>query len=384
MSRFLKPWRHFFLQATDAPHEYCEAAGLMCLSNISIGRRELDVGRGVRPNLFMMLAGDSSVARKSTSVNFSKLMTEAVEPDRVGPRDYTVEGLLKWMAEKDPQTKKGRNKVCLFAEEFGSDLARMEAYASTMPTDFCALYDGESFEKIRAGASPLTVERPRVNLFAASAYQMLATYLKARDWLNGYLMRFVYVAPLGMRPKNYIAPPWPQTDFDNARIALTILRDDMVRAKFTRLPFDKQAEQEMIQWTMGVDAFAANLKDSMGAQHTYVSRFTVNVQKLALLYQIDDDPQAPVGVTAVRQALDFASKVCWPSFRHVYETTTADDFSGALSSVVASLRNGPVLKRDLESRFRSRVIRSVIDHIVWSGHVVVQKREDGELLTWRT
>jgi hypothetical protein len=235
MSRFLKPWRDFFLAATDAPHEFCEAAGLMCLANVSIGRRELDVGRGTRPNLFMMLVGDSSVARKSTSVSFAKLMTEAVECDRVGPRDYTVEALLKWMSVKDPATNKGRNKVALFAEEFGSDLARMEAYASTMPTDFCALYDGDSFEKIRVGsAQPLVIDRPRVNLFAAAAYQMLSTYLKPKDWLNGYLMRFVYVAPGSARPKNYVTPPWPKAEFENERIALGGKFRDALLAIFHR------------------------------------------------------------------------------------------------------------------------------------------------------
>lgn len=383
MSRFMGPWRQFFLQATDAPHEYCEAAGLMCLSSIAIGRRELDVGRGVRPNLFMMLAGDSSVARKSTSVSFSKLMVEAVEPDRVGPRDYTVEALMKWMGQKDPTTQKGRNKVVLFAEEFGSDLARMEAYATTMPTDFCALYDGDSFEKIRAGnPTPLVIERPRVNLFAAAAYQMLATYLRSKDWLNGYLMRFLYVAPGATRPKNYLPPPWPKQDFDNARIALTVLRDDIVRAKFARLPFDPAAQKEMTNWTMSVDKFASGLKDSMGAQHTYVSRFGVNVQKLALLYQLDIDPSVPVSVTAVRQALDFASNVCWPSFQHVYERTTSDDFMSALSSALEALRsNGPMMKKDLEARFRSRVVRGMIDHLIWSGHVLTTKTADGELLT---
>jgi hypothetical protein len=383
MSRFLGPWRRFFLQATDAPHEYCEAAGLMCLSNIAIGRRELEVGRGIRPNMFMMLAGDSSVARKSTSVNFCKLMTEEVEPDRVGPRDYTVEGLLKWMAEKDPATKKGRNKVVLFAEEFGSDLARIEAYASTMPTDFCALYDGESFEKIRSGSAPLSVERPRVNLFAAAAYQMLSSHLKAKDWLNGFLMRFVYVAPTvaTMRQKNYLAPTWPQRDYDSARVALTVLRDDIVRARFMRLPFSPAAKQEMTKWSMSVDTFAAGLQDSLGAKHTYVSRFSVNVQKMALLYQLDDDPNAPVGINAVRQALEFAGQVCWPSFAHVYERTTSDDFMATLSTALAALREGPMMKRDLETRFRSRVVRAVIDHLVWSGHAVLTKGENGELLT---
>jgi hypothetical protein len=327
-----------------------------------------------------MIAGDSSVARKSTSVGFCKRIVEAVEPDRVGPRDYTVEALMKWMAEKDPATKKGRNKVSLFAEEFGADLARMAAYAKTMATDFCALYDGETFEKIRSGsAAPLRVERPRVNLFAAAAYQMLSSYLTSNDWMNGYLMLFVYVAPASLRPKNLIAPQWPQFEYDNARVALTVLRDDIVMHKFKRLPFDPRARSEFEKWTLAVDQYSTGIKDNSGAKHTYVSRFTVNVQKLALLYQIDMDPNAPVSLDAVLRAVDFAGRVCWPSFSHVYESTTRDDFLAALSSVTNALSERPMMKHDLEARFRSRVVKSVIDHLVWSGHIIVAKSADGDV-----
>lgn len=381
MSRFLQPWRDFFLAATDASHEFCEAAGLMCLSGIALGRRELDVGRGVRPNLFAMLVGDSSVARKSTSVSYAKLMLEAVECERVGPRDYTIEALLKWMGQKDPATQKGRNKVCLFAEEFGSDLARMEAYAKTMATDFCALYDGDSFEKIRATAPTIVIDRPRVNLFAAAAYQMLGTYLHTSDWLNGYLMRFIYVAPTSTRQKNYLSPPWPKQEFDDARISLAVLRDDIVRAKFMRLPFEKAAENDFVNWVKSVDSYASKFSDASGAMHTYVSRFNVNVQKLALLYQLDEDPCAPVSRNAVAQAVVFASTVLWPSFVHVYRTTTRDDYMGALTAILTVLNEeGPQLKRAIETRFRSPIIRKVMEHVIWSGCARLVERDGAEYL----
>lgn len=380
MSRFLANWRTFFLKATDASYEYCEAAGLMALSSMALGRRSLDVGRGLQPNLFMMLAGDSSIARKSTSVGLCKALIDRVDPIRVGPRDYTVEGLLKWMAsEKDPATGKSRNKVVLFAEEFGSDLARIEAYGGTTTADFCALYDGGTFEKVRAKAAPLIVDKPRVNLFAAAAYQMLQTYLRTRDWLSGYMMRFIYVAPVSLRPRFTLPPSWPSNEFEAAVVSAKVLKDDLTK-KYMKLGLDPVARRMFEQWSQSVEMYTQAMPDSV-IMHTYTGRFLVNAQKLALLYQLDIDPFAPIGPAAAQLAIDFASNICWPSFAHVQSVTTLDDFTTTARTVMQFIKafpGGVASKRTIESRFSGERIRKVLEHLVWSEQVLVRKTDRGE------
>lgn len=381
MSRFLSHWRTFFWKATDASAEYCEGAGLMALSSIALARRSLDRGRGLAPNLFIMHAGDSSVARKSTSVNLCKLLVDRVDPQRVGPRDYTVEGLLKWMTtEKDPTTGKSRNKVVLFAEEFGSDLARIEAYGSTTFSDFCALYDGNTFEKVRAKAPPIIVEKPRVNLFAASAYQMLATYLKTRDWLSGYMMRFIYVTPVTSRPKFTLEPPFPKTEFEAAVVAAKVLRDDLAR-HYRTLKLTAPAQQLFEQWAQAVELHTAGLDDNSIA-HTYVARFVVNVQKMALLYQLDLDPDSDITLPAAQQAIDFASSVCWPSFLNVHQRTTTDDFAQLGVLIMDQIKkDGPMLKHHLAEEYRNtRLFRVAIDNLLWGGLLLTSKDSRGDWL----
>jgi len=383
MSRFLVPWRNFFLKATDASSEYCEAAGLMALSSVTLSRRTLDVGRGVRPNLFMMLVGDSSVARKSTSVTFAKAILEQVEESRIGPRDYTIEGLLRWMnAEKDPSTGKTRNKVTLFAEEFGADLARFAAYGPTATADFCSLYDGESFEKARAGSAPLRVEKPMVNVFAASAYQMLQMYLKTQDWLSGYMMRFCYVAPQSNRPRQLLPPQWPKQEFDRATVALKVLRDDLAR-KFMKMGFEPAAATMFRQWAGAVESYALNSQSYQSIDFIYTGRFVTNVQKIALLYQVDDDPTAPIGTAAVKTAIDFASAVMWPSFKHVVGKTTGDTFESLATSIISAVTTAPnkqLSKADLYALFPAPLSRKVVDHLLWAQKFVLTKNGAQELL----
>lgn len=382
MSRFLQHWRHYFYTATDAPMEYGEIGGLMALSTIALARRELAVGRGLRPNLFAMIVGDSSVARKSTSVGLCKSVVEHVEPHRVGPRDYTVEGLLKWMQEKNPATNKSRNKVTLFAEEFGSDLARMEAYAGTMQADMCGLYDGESFEKVRAMGAPIVVDKPRVSLFGAAAYNMMSRYLKVDDWLTGYLMRFVYVAPLAMRPQNLVQPHHPQQLYDVAWASLQNLNDDLTRQHVV-MHLDQAAQQLYESWVVFNQQDVATKQDPFDILKTYLGRFQPNVLKLAMLYQIDEDPFAPVDVISMERALNFAEGVLWPSFLHAYERTTLDEFSGMMSSVLQALHEAGskgVYKSALSRRFKSRIFRDVIEYLKWTNRVRVVAHTNGEEL----
>lgn len=348
MSRFIAPFRQFFLKATDASFEYGEATALMILASIATGRRELDYGRGVRPNLFMMLAGDSSVPRKTTCVNFAKQFVKDVDDQRVGPRDYTIEGLIKWMQQKDPATSKTRNKVTLFAEEFGADLARMEAYASTMTADFCALYDGNTFEKARASSGVTRIERPRVNLFAACAYHMLAKFIRPRDWLSGYMMRFIFVAPTEMRPQEEIQPLFPHPEYQQAIVALKTLRDDL-NTQHVVLQLDSAA---LAYYRQEMGRFNQHLKTLGPVQQTYQARFGVNVLKLALLYQLDVDPFSYVTQLAVHQAFTFAFQTCWPSFIEAYNRTAMGEFESLFTSVHETIRvYGPITRLQLARHY---------------------------------
>lgn len=368
-------FKNYFLNATDASPEYAEAAGLMTLCSVALGRRWLEYGRGIRPNLFMMLCGPSTIGRKSTSVSYSKMFTQEVDQDRVGPRDYTIEGLLRWMAEKDPVTQKTRNTVGIFAEEFGADLARAEAYASTMATDMCALYDGEDFTKVRAKSATIHVNKPRVMLFAACAYSMLQKYMKPRDWTNGFLMRFMFVAPQTVRQKWVLQPQDPKPLWLTALTHLQILQRDL-QQQHLGIRLDPAAEQIFAQAMGQLDM--ARLGP---VAQTYRGRFGINVMKLGLLYQLDIDPMMPVSTLAMAQAIDFAYRVCWPSFVTAYTKTAMNDFEGLFFSVIEYLaqRHGQMTSRaDLAQEFlANQLLDPVIEYLKKQGLVLFQKIQGG-------
>lgn len=375
MSRFLAPWRAFFASATDAPLAYGEAAGLMCLATLSLGRRVLDVGEGLRGNLFMLITGDSSVARKSTSVRYAAKMIDEVDPHRLGPSDYTMEGLFKWMThEKDPETGKGRDKLTICSEEFGADLARRASYSATMAEDLCRLYDGGKFEKVRAKAESITIDKPRVNLLGAVAYPLLEQYLTIDDWFTGFLMRFVFVMPTQMRHQSLIQPRFPRALWDQAVIGLITIKDQL------RNNLDPNGENKLAldpNAHVVYQNYIQRLQSEVDNRHivaTYLARFQVNVLKIALLYQLDIDPDQPVGHVAMNFAVHTAHSMCWPAFLHAYEIITAKSFEALLGTIIKRVRDsGAVPHRQLHEEFMKHHFFQRALQALIQGHVLESK-----------
>lgn len=378
MSTFMSAWRRMFSAATDAPLSFAESAGLMVLSTFAQGKRTIQSGKnGVRPNLFMMVVGPSSVSRKTTSVQLAEEMVKDCDPALAGPKDYTMEGLIKWMSKDD------RSRFSLFADEFGSDLARGFSYNATMKEDFCQLYDGNDWNKVRAVGKEINISRPRVGLYAAAAYQMLAKYLKSDDWASGFMMRFLYVAPVGPpRPSFEIQPDFPHEAWATARSAMLQIRD-VVESKPASLSIAQRAAQHFSE-TM------AYVREQASGSHifdVYSSRFATNIQKLALLYQIDMDPFAPaISLEAMREATQFAVGVCWPSMRKTYSETT----SGELGSVIEIIADRLIDAGDdgvstneifMDLKMGRHVMTAL--NILKASHSVAEQRVRGEpTLVW--
>ncbi|MFZ2152139.1 MAG: DUF3987 domain-containing protein [Minisyncoccia bacterium] len=330
MSHFMGWWRAFFLTATDAPAVYGEGAGLMVLSTLALGHRWVDSGEGLSPNIYMLLTGDSSVARKSTAIRFARKAVEEIDASLVGPKDYTMEGLYRWMQVKDPSTQKGRTRFGLFSEEFGSDLARAEAYGGTFREDLCGLYDGDDFTKVRAKSDSITILKPRVNVFGGVAYQMLANYCSARDWDTGFFMRFLFVTPTAMREKTPLQPQFPRQHWVHAISQLGLLYDAWkTAARGLALTPDAAALYGQTLDHLGTTTGAGD-----DVAPVYVQRLGPNILKIALLYQLDRDPHADIGVDAMNDACNFVQHCFWPSFRHAYKVTTAKEFSTVMKTVI--------------------------------------------------
>lgn len=347
MSQFLTAWQSFFHKSTDASAEYAEAAGLSVLATAVVGHRTLDIGTGLSPCLFILITGPSSVARKSTSVRLARKLVETVMPDRVGPSDFTSEGLFRALERKDANGK-SRSKLTLFADEYGSDLARMEAYATTMQADMCKIYDGESIEIARSKLV-IVIPRPRVTFIGAGAYAMFRKYFNVRDWESGYMMRFIFVSPWTFMPPKATQPQFDHAAFGACTNALEHLIQSLHQPPanahgHASMVLSAQARQMFEHYSAWCLAEAQRAKaegrDTDGLQELYVSRFTQNLLKVAMLYQIDNDPtDLNIQGPAMQKAIKFMMN-SWASFLEMLLQTGAS-VHGIAEKIVGVLRVTP-------------------------------------------
>lgn len=340
---FLAAYRDYFLKATDASHEFCEASALAVLSTISLGYRWIDRGPGIRPNLFLMLIAHSSADRKSTSVEFACDAIEAVAKKRMGPEDWTPEGLVSMLRKRSGAAS--TNRIMLPMPEFGEHLARMKKqFGSDMNAVLCKVYDGKSFKRARSGKKMILVSKPRVSLFGGVAYAMIEKHGDRVDWETGLYARIMWITPKNQRPKFATPPPRPEAE---QKVVLSELQALIATLKNTKGPMrvSKEAEDRYA-------SFATELPENQPttAHSAQRERLLNAVWKLAILYQIDEDPVAPLGRKAMEAACTFAMHA-WEGFCTAYAVCSDSEMDRTMNKLWSRLTEAGeagVSRRDLQ------------------------------------
>lgn len=307
MSQFLAAFERYAVTVTDAPMDFLHAAGLACLSTVSLSRRWIERGTGIHPNIFLMLLAGSSADRKSTAVRLATEMLERVEKNRVGPTDFSGEGLISSLAARGEV--KPKTRIILPISEFGNYLATASRqHGTTLSPTLCQIYDGESFSRSRSGKPVQRIVKPRVSMLGGVAFGMLAKYGDPTDWVTGFYARILWVMPSQRRPRLSIIP---EPDRVAERIARESLADLRLQLKAAPRALDIDPAALRVY-----DELAASIPEDQGDPAMAASRERLMnaVWKLALIYQIDLDHNAPISKQATDSAAQFAQRA-WDSFK---------------------------------------------------------------------
>jgi hypothetical protein len=331
MSRFLGPYMQYVAQHTDAPVEFGHASGLMCLSGITLGRRWLM--NGLHPNLFMLLVGPSSRDRKSKSIGLGIDILEDVEPDRIGPSDFTVEGLVGHMrTQKDGNQDASRMVIPI--PEFGMYLAQgKKSYMSGGGPLLCQLYDGDTVKRMRA-KDTIIVKHPRVSLIGGCAHGMLEQYVDKVDWEGGFFARMLFIVGKTKTHEYTTLPSKNDVARDAVRAALRDLCNDLTTYTGAH-PIDPVAQQTY-------DYYVRSIPDRSGDPATVAQRERLlnTIPKLALLYQLDLNPSMPIGIDAMNAAIGF-SQHAWASFTYAYGLSAGSGQTKLMKKVWRKLWTAP-------------------------------------------
>jgi hypothetical protein len=200
LSKILPP-EHFINKVTtwisgltDSYYEYSVCGALWILSAVVQGKASLELKQGTyKPNLYLMLLGQSTLSRKSTVVKKSKNVYESATETELYHDEPTVEGYLEMLAQ---------NPVQNFVKDEASGLLAKyhKKYNDGIFDCECEIYDGSDVRKTKASGknkdpTTITVKNPYVTHFYATTPDKFCSVMTLEDFLCGYGFRFIYAFP---------------------------------------------------------------------------------------------------------------------------------------------------------------------------------------------
>jgi hypothetical protein len=190
----------------DAAPQYHQAGAFVALSSLLSGSVLLPTSYGVIvPNIWFMILADTTLTRKTTSMDIAIDLVMEVDDDVVMATDGSIEGLLASLAARP-------NRPSVFLrDEFSGLLEQMtrKDYMAGMPELFTKLYDGKMMKRVLRKET-VEVRDPRLVVFAGGIKQRVTSLLTFEMVGSGFMPRFIFVTAISDLAR--IKPIGPPTD----------------------------------------------------------------------------------------------------------------------------------------------------------------------------
>lgn len=195
-------------KATDAAPQYHAGVCMVTLSCLLAGTLRLYTQFGeIKPNIWLMIMGDTTTSRKSTSMEMGTDIIDEVYPDALLATDGTIEGLVTSIS-----TRPGR--VSLFHRDEISGLIDAMAkkdYNAGMLEAFTKLYDGKRMKRILR-KEQIDVRDPVFIMLTGGTKEGIMSSMSHHHIRSGFAPRFCYISAKsdpsrrrGLGPKTHVS-----------------------------------------------------------------------------------------------------------------------------------------------------------------------------------
>lgn len=203
---------------SDAAWQYHQAGIFIVLSTLLTGSVTLPMSFGtMRPNMWFMILGDTTLTRKSTAMDMATDLLEEVDPDALLATDASIEGLLTQLS-----TRPGRPSLFLRDEITGliESIQKKDYYAGMFET-LTKLYDGKRQKRILR-KEEIDIREPNFLFFAGGIKSRMMELLSFDHINSGFLPRFCFVSAESDTTK--LKPVGPPTEKDKTFYNRMIVR----------------------------------------------------------------------------------------------------------------------------------------------------------------
>ena len=193
---------------SDAAKQYHQAGAFTILSALLCGHVILPTSYGsIIPNLWFMILGDTTLTRKSTSMDMAVDLLSEIDPEAVMATDGTLEGLMTILSGRP------KKPSVFLRDEFSGLLDSMirKDYMAGMPEMLTKLYDGKMMKRVLKRES-FEVHDPRLIMFTGGIKTKVTQILTMEHVASGFMPRFIFITAESDITR--IKPIGPPTDID--------------------------------------------------------------------------------------------------------------------------------------------------------------------------
>jgi hypothetical protein len=186
---FIERYQEWARSLGDAAPQYHQAGAFIALSSLLAGVIRLPTSFGtIIPNLWFMIAADTTLTRKSTAMDIAMDMIAEIDDNAVLATDGSIEGLLTGLS-----TRPGVPSVFL-RDEFSGLLESMtkKDYYAGMAELLTKLYDGK-MQKRMLRKEVIEVRDPILIMFAGGIKERIQHLLTYEQISSGFIPRFVFI-----------------------------------------------------------------------------------------------------------------------------------------------------------------------------------------------
>jgi hypothetical protein len=310
-------------------------------------------------NLYIYIAGGSTLARKTTALKKSDNMILKVKGQHYlntkVPNEFSPEAFIEHMDEF--------NHSSWVRDEAAGVLSLMKKdYMRGFKDTLMQLYDCTPITRMlrtsqrKADKTNFNVADPFLNVFFCSTDAALGANTELNDTLSGFLARFLFFFPQGEK-ENYMP-------LEKGAAAHSVL-EEIVRAQLSEIAAKMDSITECVdmdytpearayynEWQKRREHELARLKDGFSSQ--IFGRLMPTVVKLAMLFELgsqDFDVNRPIRLEYFVEACRLVDEYFLPTARAVYDLVGSNAEKAVIDRIIAFLkRNGGKATRRAISR----------------------------------
>lgn len=372
---------------SDAYPDYWLAGGLYQLAVIADKKIWVKLRQGhVYPNLYIFIAGRSSLSRKSTVVDITESLLNDHRPGTAisaVPTEFSPEAFIEHLDEC-PHAPWVRDEAAGVLSTMKRD------YMRGFKDSLMQLYDCRPIHrKLRTNRrknskTEFVVDDPYLNVLWATTDSSLAANTEINDTLSGFMARFIYHFP--RRPKERWLPLEEGAAMNSelehvVRGQLATMANKVAGMVRRQLKFSKEASKYWTQWQKQ-RASEIEKRDDANEMQIH-SRLVPLVAKLAMLFELgssDFDQDRPIRLEYVVEACRLVDEYYQPMSMAVYDMVGRDLEKNIIDRIIAFLKRhgGISTKREISRhvKIKAKELQEYLDTMAGDGTVEYCKVEN--------